>query len=68
MTPDMIQQSVSNFSRAGGSHECRLRADYDALAESVHGLLGRVLMLESRVDWFERQRADSSAVACEVTT
>jgi hypothetical protein len=60
--------SVYRRKAADDPHECRLRADYDALAESVHGLLGRVLMLESRVDWFERQRADSSAVACEVTT
>jgi hypothetical protein len=67
MTPDMIQQSVSNFSRAGGSHECRLRADYDALAESVHGLLGRVLMLESRIDWYEKQLSANSVAACEVT-
>lgn len=31
------------------AHVCQLRPDYNALAEAIHGMYGRLLMLEARV-------------------
>jgi hypothetical protein len=36
-----------------------LKQDHHALAEAVHGLLGRVGLLEARVDYLEHGRADA---------
>ena len=42
-----------------------LKADHEALADTVHGLLGRVLMLESLVDVLDRFRRVSGWELCK---
>jgi hypothetical protein len=56
-------------------HDCTLKEDYESLAEAFHGILGRLLMVEARLDCLEkllrekehgvRQEESVSSVRCE---